>query len=63
MEDFEPRPAPALDLERMSEDDLQERITALKAEIALCEAELVRKQSHRTAADALFGGGNASTMS
>lgn len=63
MDDLEPRPAPALDLERLSEGDLKERIAALQAEIDACQAELDRKQAHRSAADALFGGADASTRS
>ncbi len=54
----EPVPEKKLDLERLSEKELQERIEALKAEIAACEAELNKKQSHKSAADALFGGGD-----
>jgi len=52
----EPIPEKKLDLERFSVEDLLERIEALKAEIAACEAELNKKQSHKSAADALFGG-------
>ncbi len=52
----EPEPEKKVDLERLSVEDLQERIEALKAEIAACEVELDRKQSHKSAADALFGG-------
>ena len=52
----EPEPEKKVDLERLSVEDLQERIEALRAEIAACEAELDRKQSHKSAADALFGG-------
>ena len=52
----EPEPEKKVDLERLSVEDLQERIEALKAEITACEAELDRKQSHKSAADALFGG-------
>jgi len=44
-----------IDLERLSVDDLHERIANLKNQIAACEAELERKQSHKSAADALFG--------
>lgn len=53
----EPRhvsPAP-IDFELFSEDELEARINALKAEIVACETELDKKRSHRTAADALFG--------
>lgn len=58
IEENEPIPAKPLDLERLSVDDLQERIEALKAEIAACEAELSKKASHKSAADALFGDKN-----
>ncbi|MEM6556656.1 MAG: DUF1192 family protein [Pseudomonadota bacterium] len=47
-----------MDLERFSVEELLERIEELKAEIAACEAELQKKQSHKSAADALFGGGD-----
>ena len=52
----EPIPEKKLDLELFSVEELQERIEELKAEIAACEAELTKKQSHKSAADALFGG-------
>lgn len=52
----EPVPEKKLDLERLSVEELMERIETLKAEITACEAELDRKQSHKSAADALFGG-------
>ena len=52
----EPIPEKKLDLELFSVEELQERIEQLKAEIAACEAELEKKQSHKSAADALFGG-------
>ncbi len=45
-----------IDLERLSVEDLRERIEALQAEISACEAELARKSAHKSAADALFGG-------
>ncbi len=54
----EPIPEKKIDLERLSVEDLQERIAELQAEIAACEAELNKKQSHKSAADALFGGGD-----
>lgn len=54
----EPEPEKKVDLERLSVEELQERIVSLKAEITACEAELDRKQSHKSAADALFGGGD-----
>lgn len=49
-------PAKPLDLERLSVEELQERIATLKDGIAACEAELERKLNHKSAADALFGG-------
>ena len=52
----EPTPEKKLDLERLSVEDLKERIEELQAEIAACQAELNKKQSHKSAADALFGG-------
>jgi len=54
----EPVPEKKIDLERFSVEELNERIAELKDEIAACEAELQRKQSHKSAADALFGGGD-----
>jgi len=51
----EPIPEKKLDLELFSVEELCERIEELKAEIAACEAELKKKQSHKSAADALFG--------
>jgi len=52
----EPIPEKPVDLERLSVDELNQRIEDLKAEIAACEAELNRKSAHKSAADALFGG-------
>lgn len=48
-----PRPA-KLDLEQMSVDELKARIEALKADIAACEAEIEKKQAHKSAADDFF---------
>ena len=45
-------------LEQMSVTELETRIAALKAAIAACEAEIERKRAHKSAADALFGGGD-----
>ncbi len=53
----EPDPKP-IDLELLSVTDLAARIAALHAEIAACEAELLKKRSHKSAADALFSGGD-----
>lgn len=55
-EDNEPIPEKPIDLERLSVAELEARIVALKAEITACAAELDRKKSHKSAADALFGG-------
>lgn len=52
-EDEAPKPA-KLDLEQMSVDDLKQRIEALKLEIAACEAEINKKQAHKSAADDFF---------
>lgn len=43
-------------LEQLSVDELEYRIAALKDEITACERELAKKQAHKSAADALFGG-------
>ena len=42
------------DLELYGQDELEERIEALTAEIARVQAQLDRKRSGREAADALF---------
>ncbi len=47
--------AKSVDLEAFSEDELEQRIVALKQEIADCERELEKKRAHRSAADAFFG--------
>lgn len=41
-------------LEDMSIQELKERIEALKAEIACCEAAIVKKEATRKAAEAAF---------
>jgi len=43
------------DLELFGVVELEERIEALRAEIARVEAQLERKRAGRAAADALFG--------
>lgn len=55
MEDEPVLSAEKLVLERLSEAELEERIAQLQSEIEACEAELTKKRSHRSAADALFG--------
>ncbi|WRH77135.1 MAG: DUF1192 domain-containing protein [Sphingobium sp.] len=42
------------DIDRLSVDELQDRIDALNTEIARCEAKMAAATSHRSAADALF---------
>ena len=54
-DDGSPR-AKLLDLERLSEDELEARIVSLTEEIEACRQELARKRDHRDAAKALFGG-------
>ncbi|MDT7934558.1 MAG: DUF1192 domain-containing protein [Sphingomonadaceae bacterium] len=55
-----PKPSDALtaltreDLGRLSVDEVQARITSLRAEIALCEARLAESGSVKAAANALF---------
>ncbi|MEL6324740.1 MAG: DUF1192 family protein [Pseudomonadota bacterium] len=57
MDEETPIPAhPPLDLERLSEEELEARILNLREEIQACQTELDRKRAHRSAADALFGG-------
>ncbi len=62
MHDEEQGPDPKLlhDLEDMSVEDLRDRITELKAEIALCEAAIEKKGDAKSAADAMFSFGNKS---
>lgn len=43
------------DIDRLSVDELHERIDALKGEIARCEGKIAFAKDHRSAADALFG--------
>jgi uncharacterized small protein (DUF1192 family) len=42
------------DIDRLSIAELLERVDALKAEIARCEAKVDFAKNHRSAADALF---------
>lgn len=42
-------------LETASIGELEFRIEKLKAEIALCEAEIAKKRAQRAAADSVFG--------
>ena len=50
----EPEPAARVDLERLSVDELEQRILDLKADMAACGQELSRKTAHKSAADSLF---------
>lgn len=54
MEDEPIRSTPRLDLEALSESDLEERIEGLQAEIEACRKALEKKRAHRSAADAFF---------
>lgn len=58
MEDDEPRPQPAAglsrDLRTLSVADLEAYIAAMQDEVARVQAELVRRQDVRGAAEALF---------
>ncbi len=60
MEEEEVRPKKAMpeiggSLERMSVEELEAYIEALRAEITRVEAELAKKRRMREAAEALFG--------
>ena len=57
MNDFEPeiRTPEVVDLERLSIDELRERIVSLQTEIEACEKELEKKTSQMSAANSLFG--------
>ena len=46
------------DLSAISADELKERISILEEEIARTKEEITAKQGARSAADAIFGGGN-----
>ena len=46
---------PAVPLEMLSVEELEKRVERLKGEIAACEAMIAAKQSHKSAADAIFG--------
>lgn len=42
------------DIDRLSVDELKERVEALHSEIERCEAKINFANNHRSAADALF---------
>lgn len=52
-EDDTPKPG-KIDLENMSVDELKHRIESLKEAIAACEAEIQKKEAHKSAADDFF---------
>lgn len=54
----QPDPKRQHDIDLMSVEDLQERISELKVEIAMCEAAIAKKGSAKSAADAMFNFGN-----
>jgi uncharacterized small protein (DUF1192 family) len=57
-DDEEPRPRPVrltkLPLDPLGVEELRDYIDELRAEIARVEADIARKTSHRSAADAYF---------
>jgi uncharacterized small protein (DUF1192 family) len=60
IDDLELRPTPEKpkDLEIMSIESLKEYIAILKLEIERVETQIASKESHRNAADAVFGSSN-----
>ncbi|MBK9432757.1 MAG: DUF1192 domain-containing protein [Sphingomonadales bacterium] len=42
------------DIDPLSVEELEERVEALKGEIARCEGKIAFARNHRSAADALF---------
>ena len=57
-EDAPPRPRARLEklpLDSLGIEELQAYIGELRGEIARVEADIARKQGHRSAADAVFG--------
>ena len=52
-EEDTPKPA-KLDLEILSVNELKLRIEALMADIEACEAEIAKKEAHKSAADSIF---------
>ena len=45
-------------LDQMSVEELEQRIVALRLAIEDCEIQIAKKQAQKSAADALFGGGD-----
>ena len=60
MSDEEQAPDPKLiqQIDQMSVEDLKDRISDLKAEIALCEAAILKKGDAKSAADAMLSFGS-----
>jgi uncharacterized small protein (DUF1192 family) len=54
-DDPSPLKRPAVTLDLMSIDELEEKIRVLKAEIEVCEREIAAKRKQRSLADAVFG--------
>lgn len=54
MFDEDPKAKPARTLEEMSIDELRYQIETLKEKIELCEAEIIKKEHVKNAADAIF---------
>lgn len=52
--EHEIRTPASVDLERLSIDELRERIASLQSEIKACEAELEKKSNQLNAANSLF---------
>ncbi len=48
----------SLSTEQMSIGELEERISLLRQEISVCEAEIEKKKAQKQAAEALFGSGS-----
>lgn len=48
----------SLSTEQMSIGELEERISLLRHEISVCEAEIEKKRAQKQAAEALFGSGS-----
>lgn len=53
-DDPSPLKRPAVTLDLMSIDELEEKIRVLQADIAACEREIAAKRKQRSVADAVF---------
>ena len=54
-DDPSPLKRPAVTLDQMSIDELEEKIRVLKADIEACEREIAAKRKQRAVADSVFG--------